>query len=61
MFLRDCKINSVSTTKTNVAAVKKKMEKKKLFNKFDTGVYKTRFFGRAKSSSCFLISGVRFL
>lgn len=28
MFLRDCKINSVSTTKTNVAAVKKKMEKK---------------------------------
>lgn len=59
MFLRDCKINSVSTTKTNVAAVKKDGEKK-LFNKFDTGVYKTRFFGRAKSSSCFLISGVRF-
>lgn len=58
-------MNSVSIIKTNVAAVKKKKIKmgKKYQKKkyFGTGVYKLRFFRRAKSSSCFVISGVRFL
>lgn len=64
MFLRDGKINSVSIIKTNVAAVKKKIKMGKKYQKkkyFGTGVYKARFFRRAKSSSCFVISGVRFL